>query len=160
MWSHKYGDVFMSVIDCIKNNFTNAIVPRCFEMGCMLNLNGLSNHVVLKGETICQNRRICDCIIFTEGIIIGIVELKSRTAHSSEIEEKLTNGSEIALNILDKCSNNDMKFEFYHLVLAKKWHSSEYKVITSRKIVVRGKRYHVIPKRCGISFSAIISDFK
>ena len=150
----------MQVIDCIKDNFTNAIIPRCSEMGCMLKLNGLSNHVVLKGEIICQDRRICDCIIFTEGIIIGIVELKSRTAHSSEIEEKLTNGSEIALNILDKCSNNDMKFEFYHLVLAKKWHSSEYKVITNRKIVVRGKRYHVIPKRCGISFSAIISDFK
>lgn len=149
----------MPVIDCIKDNFTNAIIPRCSEMGCMLKLNGLSNHIVLKGETICQNRRICDCIIFTEGIIIGIVELKSRTVHSSEIEEKLTNGSEIALNILDEC-NNDMKFEFYHLVLAKKWHSSEYKVITSRKIVVRGKRYHVIPKRCGISFSAIISDFK
>jgi len=150
----------MSVIDCIKNNFTNAIIPRCSERSCRLKLNSLSNYVVLKGERICQDRRICDCIIFTREIIIGIVELKSKTAHSSEIEEKLTNGSEIALNILESCSNNGIKFEFYHLVLAKKWHSSEYKVITSRKIVVRGKRYHVIPKRCGISFSAIIFDFK
>jgi hypothetical protein len=115
---------------------------------------------VLKGERICQDRRICDCIIFTGGIIIGIVELKSKTAHSSEIEEKLTAGSEIALNILEGCSDNDIKFEFYHLVLAKKWHSSEYKVITSRKIVVRGKRYDIIPKRCGVSFSAVISGFK
>ena len=160
MQRHEYGSVFLPVIDCIKNNFTNAIISRCSEIGCRLRLNGLSKCVVLKGERICQDRKICDCIIFTEGTIIGIVELKSRTTHSHEIVEKLTNGSEIALNILDECSNNDMKFEFYHLVLAKKWHSSEYKVITSRKIVVRGKRYHVIPKRCGISFSAIISDFK
>lgn len=150
----------MSAIDCIKNNFTNAIIPRCSEMGCRLRLNGLSNRVVLKGERICQDRRICDCIIFTGCIIIGIVELKSKTAHSSEIVEKLTNGTEIALDILEMCCDNDMKFEFHHLVLAKKWHSSEYKVITSKRIVVRGKRYDIIPKRCGISFSAVISGFK
>ena len=150
----------MSVIDRIRNNFTNAIIHRCSEMGCRLRLNGLSNRVVLKGERICQDRRICDCIIFTGSIIIGIVELKSKTANSSEIEEKLTNGSEIALNILERCCDNDIKFEFYHIVLAKKWRSSEYKAINSRKIVVRGKRYDIIPKRCGVSFAAIISSFK
>jgi len=129
-------------------------------MGCMLRLNGLSNYAVLNGERICKNRRICDCIIFTEGNIIGIAELKSKTTHSSEIEEKLTNGSKIALNILEECSGNDIKFEFYHLVLAKRWHSSEYRIITSRKIIVRGKRYNIIPKRCGVSFSVVISGFK
>jgi len=153
------GRRFMSVVECIKNNFTNAKRRGCSEKGCTLKLNGLSNHVVLKGERICQNRRICDCIIFAEGIIIGIVELKSKTAHSSEIEEKLANGSEIALNILDECSNNDIKFKFYHLVLAKRWDSSEYKMIIRKKIIVRGKKYPIIPKRCGISFSEIISGF-
>lgn len=151
---------FMSVIDIIRNNFTDAIIARCSEKGCKLRLNGVGNHIILKGEMICQDRSVCDCIIFTEGIIIGIVELKSKTAHSSEVEKKLTNGSEIALNILERYSDNDMKFKFYHLVLAKKWHTSEYKVITSKKIVVKGKKYNIIPKKCGISFSTVISDFK
>ena len=127
-------------------------------MGCRLRLNDLSNYIVLKGERICENRKICDCIIFTRDncIIIGIVELKSKTIHSSEIVEKLTNGSEIALDILEQCSDNHMKFEFYHLVLCKRWHPSEYRVITSRKITVKGKGYDIIPKRCGVPFSEVI----
>jgi len=153
----------MPVIDyvkSIKSKFTNAVIARCREMGCELKLNGLSNYVILKGERICGDRRICDCIIFTRDncIIIGIVELKSKTIHSSEIIEKLTNGSEIALDILEECSDNRMKFEFYHLVLCKSWHSSEYKVITSRKIIVKGKRHDILPKRCGVLFSEVISD--
>jgi len=152
----------MSVIECIKSNFINAIIARCSEMGCRLKLDGLSNYVILKGERIYQDRRICDCIIFTRDdcIIIGIVELKSKTAHSSEIEEKLTNGSLIALDILERCRDNRAKFEFYHLVLCKSWCSSEYMVIISRKIIVRGKKYEIIPKRCGVSFSEVISGLK
>lgn len=152
----------MLVIDCVKSKFTNAIITRCSEMGCRLKLDGLSNYVILKGERICQDRRICDCIIFIrdDSIIIGIVELKSKTAHSSEIEEKLTNGSLIALKILERCCDNSVKFEFYHLVLSKSWYSSEYMVIISRKIRVRGKKYEIIPKRCGVSFSKVISCLK
>ncbi len=152
----------MPVINCIKSNFTNAIIARCSEMGCRLRLNGLSNYVILKGERICEDRRICDCIIFTRDncMIIGIVELKSKTIHSNQIIEKLTNGSKIALDILEECSDNGMNFEFYHLVLCKRWHSSEYRVIISKKIIVGGKRYDIIPKRCGVSFSAVISGLK
>jgi len=121
----------MPVINRIKTDFSNAVVASCSERSCKLRLNGLSNRVVLKGERTCQDRRICDCIIFIKDrcIIIGIVELKSKTIHSSEIVEKLTNGSEIALNILEECSDKRMKFDFYHLVLCKRWHTSQYKVI-------------------------------
>ena len=145
-------------IDCIKDNFANAIISRCSEESCELKLNNLSNYVVLKGEGICTDRRMCDCIIFTEGIciIIGIVELKGKTAHANEIVEKLANASEIALDILENCSEN-LKYEFYHLVLCKRWRTSEYMVITNRKIRVRGKRYDIIPKSCGVSFSAVIA---
>jgi hypothetical protein len=152
----------MSVIDRIKNNIINAIINRCSEKGCRLRLDGLNNYVVLKGERICLDRKICDCIIFTENdyIIIGIVELKGKTEHSSEIIEKLTNGSLTALDILERCSDDRVKFEFYHLVLCKSWHPSEYRVIVSRKIIVRGKKYDIIPKRCGVSFFAVISSLR
>lgn len=152
----------MLIKDFIKSNFLDAIICRCFENDCGLQLNALSNYVILKGEKISQGCRICDCIvfIFAKEIIIGIVELKSKTVHSSEIKEKLTNGSEIALNILEGCNNNRIKFEFYHVVLAKRWHSSEYKAVTSKKIMVRGKRYDIIAKKCGESLSTIISCLK
>ena len=93
-------------------------------------------------------------------ITIGIVELKSKTTHASEIVEKLTNGSKIVLNLLKRCVDNHMKFEFYHIVLSKRWHISEYQVIKSKKITVNGKRYDIRLKKCGISFSEIISSSK
>ncbi len=150
----------MTVISCIKKDFADMVIARCSEVGCKLKLNNLNNHVVLKGENICQDRKICDCIIFVRDnpVIIGIIELKSRNIHSSEIVEKLTNGSEIALDILEKCRDNDMKFEFYHIALCKSWRSSEYRVIKSKKIVVNGKKYDIIPKKCGESFSMLISS--
>ncbi len=150
----------MTVISCIKKDFADMIIARCSEMGCKLKLNNLNNHVVLKGESISHDGKICDCIIFARDnpVIIGIIELKSRNIHSSEIVEKLTNGSEIALGILERCHNDDMKFEFYHIALCKSWRSSEYRVIKSRKIVVNGKKYNIIPKKCGDSFSMLISS--
>ncbi len=150
----------MTVISCIKKDFADTVIPRCSEMGCKLKLNNLNSHVVLKGESICHNRKICDCIIFARDnpVIIGIIELKSRNIHSSEIEEKLTNGSEIALDILKKYCDNDTKFEFYHIALCKSWRSSEYKVIENKKIVVNGKKYDIILKKCGESFSMLISS--
>jgi hypothetical protein len=105
---------------------------------------------------------MCDCIIFATNkrIIIGIVELKSKTAHPSEIIEKLTNSSEVALSTLEKCRRNFTRLDFYHIVLCKGWDSSEHRVITSRRIVVRGKKYDIIPKRCGVSFSEVISSLR
>ncbi len=146
-------------IDCIKSGFAEAIVNHCSERSCKLKLTGLSNHIILKGEKICNDRRICDCIIFTiedEQVVIGIIELKGRTAHSSEIEEKLTNGLEIASDILEQCNIERFKSEFYLIALCKSLKSSEYRIISSRKIYFRGKRYDIIPKKCGLSFFNLI----
>ena len=68
MLKRRHGESLMSIVDLIKNNFANAIVRRCSERNCKLGLNGLSNYIILKGERVCQNRKICDCIIFAEGI--------------------------------------------------------------------------------------------
>ena len=153
----------MPIINCIKANFARATIRNCSEQNCKLRLDGLSNFIILKGERICKNRKICDCIIFIikNCIIIGIVELKSKTVHAREILKKLHNGSVTALRILKKCSNKEIKKEFYHLVLCKGWSSSsEYIKLTKEKIIIEGKRYNIIPKRCGISFSALISTLK
>ena len=152
----------MQVISRIKRDFSKGLAKNCSERGCRLRLNGLSNRVILKGEKICEDHKVCDFILFVNNnhIIIGIVELKSKTVHPSEVVEKLTNGSEIALNILGKSTNKPITVNFYHLVLAKGWRPFEYKVITSKKIIVREQKYHIIPKRCRVFFSTIISSLK
>lgn len=148
----------MQILNRIKNNYNHAVVTRCSEKGCELKLDSLKNYVVLKGEVICQGQKICDYIIFkiNNSIIIGIVELKSRTAHPGEIEEKLTNGSITALNILTKCNNSSTKYKLYFLVLCKRFNSSGFRALTNRKITVGGKKYNLILKRCGVAFSDVI----
>ncbi|MDI6864382.1 MAG: hypothetical protein QMC88_01840 [Thermodesulfovibrio yellowstonii] len=144
----------------MENKFNNPLVKCCEDMGCELRINNLSNYVILKGEKICKDRKMCDCIIFigeNNTIIIGIVELKNKTIHANDIIKKLTHGSEIALDILKKCSNNHMKFYFCHIVLGKRWDSSEHKVITNKKIIIRGKKYNILTMKCGVSISKAIS---
>jgi len=153
-------------IDRIKSDLAHALRRGCSERSCTLTLQRLGKHVVLNGEKILQDRQdrrspMCDCIIFvTDGsIIVGIVELKSKTADPGQIERKLTNSSRIALDIVERYTDSRMKIRFYHLVLCKRWRPIEYRAITSKRIKVRGseERYSIIARRCGIAFSTVIS---
>jgi len=149
----------MSLINCIRKNYHYAIVSGCSDKRCKLNLSDLKNFLVLKGEKLRGYQKISDCIIFIvkSTVIIGIVELKGKTVHVGDIINKLSNASKIALGILQRCDPKNKKYNFYHIVLAEKWHSSAYRVVTTRKIEVRGEKYNIIPKECGIHFSNIIS---
>ncbi|MGB9760082.1 MAG: hypothetical protein ACP5KW_09725 [Thermoproteota archaeon] len=150
----------MSVITCIKNKFSEAVVKNCSELGCEIKLSKLRNFVVLKGEKLCQNQKICDCIIFNEDYqVVGIIELKSKTAHHTEILEKLINGSKVVSKLLEECNTKNIVFNFYYIVLCKKWNTSEYKVITSKKVNFKGKSYNIIAKNCGTSLLDILSTF-
>ena len=51
-------------IERIKSDCAHALRRRCSESGCTLRLGGLSSRVVLKGEELYQDRKMCDCIIF------------------------------------------------------------------------------------------------
>jgi hypothetical protein len=123
----------MALINCIKSHFSDALVKRCSDKSCELTLDGLGQHVVLKGERLCTDRKICDCIIFAKDtyIVVGIVELKSKTVHPSAVVKKLENGSDLAQFIVEKCTDSPMNLEFYHIVLAKRWSTSAYRTITS-----------------------------
>lgn len=49
--------------------------------------------------------------------------------------------------------------KLYYLILSKKWHTSEYSILKKIKISAMGKKHHILPKRCGISFAEVISNF-
>lgn len=150
----------MSVIDSIRADFSDKIIPCCDDNGCTLRLNDLNDYIIMKGERICIDRKMCDCIIFKNNniIIIGIVELKSKNPHVNDIEEKLNNSSAKAIEIFEQYCERNIKFELCHIVLAKRWKPPEYDLIKSKKIRIRGKRYDIIPKKCGDSFSTLISS--
>ncbi len=156
----------MSVIDCINIKFADKKIERCSEKGtgCKLKLNASYEHSIIKGEKICNDRKICDCIIFVNydnTLLIGIVELKSKHIDASDIKEKLTNGSEIALKILEECPDTCNTSEFYPIVLAKGWgRASKHAMIRDAKIQFGSERRRIITKKCGDSFLDIISQLK
>jgi hypothetical protein len=159
----------MPTIDCIKNDFAETIINHCKERKCKLKLVDLNNYVILKGEKVCEKIcsecKICDCLLFIvdTDILIGLVELKSKNANASEIEEKLTNGLEIASSILEKCciEHEYVNFDFYLIVLAKSWpHAIELRKIKNTRVRFRGKKYDILPKKCGLSFTELVSSLK
>ncbi|MGC8932751.1 MAG: hypothetical protein ACP5KE_09110 [Candidatus Methanodesulfokora sp.] len=147
----------MPAVSCIKDNYDNAIIKHCSERSCELRLTGLNNYVILKGEKICRDKKMCDCIIFADRspVLIGVVELKSRTADPDEVEEKLTNGSQMALDILERCCGR-VDFRLYPIVLSKSWRPSEYILIAKKRIEIRGRKYRITLKSCGDELLAII----
>jgi hypothetical protein len=149
------------LINCIRSKFNDAAVPNCSERGCDLKLGNFNDSVVLKGERICRDRKMCDCIIFAEKgkIIIGIVELKSKSADPDEIEEKLINGSNVSLEILKACHEQTI-FDFYPIVLSESWRRSEYRIIKKINIRIMGRKCWIIPGKCGVSLSEIISGYQ
>lgn len=151
------------LIQHVKNKFDYARIPCCREAGCELRLNGLINYVVLKGELLCKNRKMADCIIFVRydaKVVIGIVELKSGNMHAEEVKEKLTNSLEVAFNILDDLGRHDFQYRFHIIVLCRKWDDSEYRIIISKKIKFHGKNYSILPKKCNDSFSLILKKYE
>ncbi len=53
----------MSIIDYIRENYPYVLVEDCSERGCKLRVD-LGNHVIIKGEEMCKNQKICDHIVF------------------------------------------------------------------------------------------------
>lgn len=147
-------------LKCVHRKYGHAVRERCAEHGCELRLNGLGNHIVLKGESLHTDRRMPDCIVFkTNGrVIIGIVELKSGTVHANEIVKKLTNGTRAALRILEECFDSRTSYTFYHVVLSRRIdRSSEYVKITQGKVRIGKRHYGILPKRCGTQFADLLS---
>jgi hypothetical protein len=158
----------MSFIECIRERFGNSAIKHCKEKGCNLNLENIRNHIILKGEKICRNRKICDCIIFIERngkIIVVIVELKSRTVHVNEVVEKLQNALQVASEILNSCNSGNHKVEFILTILAKKWSSKESReyvlLIKKRKAICGDKKNCRISRgSCGTPLNQILNNPK
>ncbi len=161
-------EVITDISNCIGEDteYAKAKIDRCSEHGCKLVLDSLPHRIIFKGEKLVQTRKICDCIIFAiyEGLkgnlIVGIVELKSKTVDTNNVVQKLTNGSQVAMNILSKCKMVREKLKFYPIVLAKRWKPSELKTLKKRKIPIADRKYNIIHEKCSRRFREIIQKYR
>ena len=153
----------MGVLECISQNseLEEKIVDSCVERRsrCKLKLDGMNEHIILKGESLCSDQKICDCFVLVEGDLesVALVELKSRSVHASEVEEKFENSLERAIEILNDCGVSVKDMRIYLIVLAKNWRTTEHKIIRRSKIKIRGIEEGIITGKCNNSLRDIIS---
>jgi hypothetical protein len=141
----------------ITNCFGNSIVNRCRDEGCEFKAHGTKNLIVVKGEKLCPNRKVCDCIIFVpRGIRLAVflVELKSSGHHVSHIIEQLTYGYEKAVEYL-KDMDLFLLSDFSFLVLTKKRKYPQFTMLSESRIDRAGKK-RILVKNCGFSLSELL----
>ena len=92
------------IIDCAK-----VIKENVSDKGCDLIIDNLDDCLIIKCDEFYRNRKITDNLVFENNMIIKIliIELKSNNAHPSEIEEKMRNGSQMALKIIERYDRNN-----------------------------------------------------
>lgn len=138
----------------------DAVVAKCEERSCFLDLQDISHRIVIKGEKVCRDK-ICDCIIFLEHsgtIVLCMVELKSKRVHASDIPDKFGNGARIALEILSNCGLRDPYILFF--VLHKGIRSPEYRNLSSERVYLDGRHHPIGIKRCGSRLSELLRELQ
>ncbi|MGA2937664.1 MAG: hypothetical protein ABSF52_11265 [Syntrophobacteraceae bacterium] len=149
-----------SLFERLRREAKHASIKKCSERGCTLKIDRKMRCLILKGEMLCaSSMKISDCLIFCiigDCLIVCIAELKQKTIHAKDVLIKLQNSSEQALELIKRCEGGNAKCDFYHLVLARGWHPSEYNVLTRNNIKIKGKRYSILPKRCGANLASIL----
>ncbi len=152
----------MSILKCLKSLYQDAAEEKCDEAYCKVDLSGLNEYVLLKGERLCPDQPMCDCIIFlmkNHLLIVGVVELKSKTVRLTQVISQLTGGIRCAFEAIRECRGDWGAAKLHVLVLAKRWKTSVLKTLKNSyksRIEFQGKHHYVLTRRCGIRFSDII----
>lgn len=139
----------------IRSRHQSSSVNSCCERGCVLDMEGTDDFVVLKGEKLSVAESICDCIIFDgkNDVAVSLVELKGRTSHASKIVRKLNNGGKWANDILEQ---EGLRAGMVTVaILAKSFHRQEYAILKSSPVVINGTKYGIEARPCGTSLKSI-----
>lgn len=146
-----------NVIDGIRQWRPDAVVDVCADEGCCLRTDAIPSHVIVKGDCAVTDRKMCDCIIVVERdpVLVVIAELRSKSVRPDEVIEKLTNATNLVRGLLRELKCHE--FEVVHVVLAKKWNrTSEFRVLTNRRVKCGNDRYRVVPRKCSEQLSHIL----
>ena len=123
----------------------------CCERGCRLVLGGITGCVVLKGEDVAGDRRICDCVIIHAAIPprVVLVELKSGGAKPGQIFEKFSNAADLVTQMGRRLFDGEEYDVGILLLVGRRRRKSLYKTCRAREFVVGGKKRAVQVLPCG-----------
>lgn len=118
--------------------------------------------MIIKGDEIHKDRKMCDCIIFmrNEKCFLVITELKNRDINATDIVEKHRNSLKFVKELVKQSVNRLEEIEYYPVLLHKKAKSVEIRRFRQKRNRIRFCKDHrfIIIKKCGSSLSDIIDD--
>ena len=145
------------IVQKIKRKYNFAKLDCCDEQ-CSICIDTAKNYAILKGELLVQTQpeKICDCIIFQDDKKIIIVELKSNSLSVGKIKDKFTNSGKKAVSMASALESSH--FSLFMILLAKSYKNYFAQDRIRRiKVNIYGKKYPILPKKCGASLKAIIN---
>jgi len=125
---------------------------RCREGQARLSMKEIGSKVIFNFEGTCQQVRMCDCIIFIEaegGLLVVVVELKSRTVEAENVLKQLQSCTRVAERILAIVTKDCRDVKFGAVVLARRLHSTEHAMLSKTSLLFQGKKKFVLPKTYG-----------
>ncbi len=145
-----------SVLDCIRTTHPEAVVDKCREHNCRLDMRGLPNRVVLRGEKLAGRSRgepIADCIVFVEHkgrLYVAVVELKDGRPEAAEVIGQVTSGARHAEAALADCLPETAAVRFRAAVLhGRSFHKTDFGAVKKARIGFRGRTTELVPRPCG-----------
>lgn len=140
----------------VKEAYEYAVKPTCCEGTCKLRFNMKEKYVILKGEKLVSQGKICDCIIFQNDGTIVMVELKSHSLDVSSIVKQLTNGGNKAAKIAIEAGTNE--FNLYFILMAKSFGNySATSRLNFQTVKVGNKTYPIHRSECNKTMNDILN---
>jgi hypothetical protein len=142
----------------VARRLRSAMRQQCREGRCKLGLEAVPAFVLLKGELVRPNERMCDCIIFlgSPSPAVVLAELKGRTVHAREVGEKLRNAAKAVADIIGECPSFGAQLGFLPITLAKQWTRSELKALGMESVMFAGVKHDIRHARCGARLSDLL----
>jgi len=144
----------------IRSTYSYATIEKCSEKGCSLRINNKVRNsiVILKGEKITRNYKVCDCLIFIErkrDLIVMIVELKRKSIDVSVIKEKFENTIDLLNDIISNLNLRSPK-DFFPVLLYERMRGPEFSMLKRLRLHFACETRYLILEKCGVDLSQIM----
>jgi hypothetical protein len=154
----------MPEISCLRKKYFKHERRVCKESGSFakLRLSGYRNKIALKSDSIERSKKMCDYFVFVKDhqFILSILELKEKNLGCDNVFEKLNNGSILISSLFNECCLSVNKFLFFPILLHHGARSpSEIKMLKTKTIIFRGKKYWIICEEGICELSDIITKY-
>lgn len=137
-------------VDEIARRHPSARAGSCVERGCKLKVGSDSEFLILKGEAVDPNHKMCDCLMFGSDGKIVLVELKHSVQHVREIFEKFEKSVAASIGIAAEVGSNASCVIL--VLVAKNYRNPiEHNRIAAKRIRHKSVTYRINTGSCGDS---------